>query len=224
MFAVSCGQANYATCSGKKYCQDLSDDEKAMLALNSGDFGTAITLLKKLIKLEPKKNYVRYARIASAYVGKAGVDILTINPDEVGGKEGLGSFLPSPKEGQLDEYEAKITLMGNAVSNLESIPEKKVDAEGFRKSYDFQLALYQMSFSLMMMKKFSEISSNLENLDINDAEEILQAMSAAALASSKFSPSLQKKLDENVEKMDSAEGADNGEKMRNFLAENKDEI
>ena len=209
-------------------CVPQSEDEKAVLAMNSGDLDTAQTILETLIAEEPEV-YIRYPRLATVYALQGGVDLLEIaqSQSEGGGGGGgglgdIGAYLPEPDPNDMASYEAKVVKIGLAKDTLLRVPE--VDLNELKAK--FQLSIYQSAYSVMYMNQFvlpkapgsDEISEeSIENLTPEAAVEIISNLRDSRVNIADEDPEAAAKIDAVLIEIDSQEGGTDEEKLQEFL-------
>ncbi|MFK7873555.1 MAG: hypothetical protein AB8C84_10415 [Oligoflexales bacterium] len=213
--------------SGVGQCVPQSDDEKAVLAMNSGDYSSAQELLEALIAAEPEV-YIRYPRLATVYALQGGVDLLEIAQSQSSGEssgsglDSIGAFLPEPDPDQMEDYTAKVTKVGLAKDTLNRIPA----AELLELKAKFQLSIYQSAYSVMYMNQFvipvspgsNEISAeSLENLTPEAALVILSNLRSSSSNIAEEDPEAAEKIDAVLEQIDAQEGGSDDEKLQEFL-------
>lgn len=232
---AACGTSNIADCDkGNKSvpCSARTDDENAHLALDNGDFTTAITLLDGLIAQEPQ-NYERYPLSAAAHAGRAGISILTLAQSELASGGGglvdaVGAFLPDIKTVGETAYNAAVSDMNVAVERLTAIPADKrttTSPEKYAASALLQLGLYQTVFSLMYLNKFT-VSATSGQFDPNqlatmtdaDAAIVLDNLAAVAQTQAEGNPALQAKVADTLAQIDAQDAGSQREKLQAYIA------
>ena len=206
----------------KGQCSPKTDDEVAILALNQKEYDKAISLLQTLITKEPT-GYLRYARIASAYAGKAEFDILKITQVLQG--EGdietrLSTVIALPVAGKLSEYTNYIDNMRAAVDTLISIPESertKESTNNYGASAELQLTLYQSIFGVMMLKYSEAILSELQAIPESDATLIIESLESAKDNSATNYPELSEAISGTLTAIKTSQGISNAKKIENYL-------
>lgn len=239
---IRCGQGSMVECgqdlakeTEQSNCTPKTDDERAMLALNSGDLDLAKSLLEALIEAHPLE-YFRYPRLASVYASLAGFDLTDISSFGGGGGSGgddsflgsVGRFLPTPEADDLDGFSQKVDLMGQAKEILMDMPaahRTKGSEYFYAASAELQLTLYSSAFSVMYMNQFAIPSTDgsgdidpdrLRDITAEDAVIILQSLADAA-DSSDESPENAAAIREALAEIESQEGENDREKIIAFL-------
>lgn len=195
-FVAGCGTKNLFDCDGgyaKSKCTQRTKDENARIALDAGDYDTAVTLLGELRASDPE-NYQRYPLLSAAYAARSGFDILNIVSADFGNSSSLlqtmSKFLPTPEtRGSL--YDDSLADMSSGVSTLLAIPEgqrQSTSSDKYATSAVIQLTLYQAAYSVMLLNKFTYSTSGydpslLSTMTASDAAAILSALAGAAAAS-----------------------------------------
>jgi len=223
----SCGTDSLVDCAHKtqfsQNCSEQTRDEQAVLALNAGDLTTAQSLLEGLIAQYPDE-YFRYPRLAVVYAEQGGFDLLSVTQLQTSAAkditELIGEFLPSPAKLTKNEYEEVLTKMFEAKELLLEMPgaeRTKSEDYYYGASAELQLTLYQSAYSIMFMNKFAVSPESLADLTLDDAITIIENLKDAALNAGKVSPETAEKIEEALAQIDSAEGADNKEKLEAFI-------
>ncbi|MBI2602163.1 MAG: hypothetical protein HYW48_03825 [Deltaproteobacteria bacterium] len=213
-------------------CVDQTQDEKAMIALNAGDYDTAQTLLEALIAFEPEE-YFRYPRLAATYAAQGGFDITELGQidQKAAGTESfldaIGAFLPTPDPNDLGSYREKVSTIEKARGQLIKMPEsERTKGETFYgASAALQLTLYQSAYSVMFMNQFAipdpttgEIDVEaLQSMTIDDAITILNNFRDSVAISQAENPEIAEKITNGLAQIEQAEGATDREKIISFL-------
>lgn len=236
---IACGSGNLFDCdnpSAVTPCSEKSPDEKARLALDRGDYDTAISILLELIEQEPEE-YQRYTLLAAAYAARSGFLILDVLKSSfTGGNtnafDAVSSFVPSVDVvGEL-RYADVVSDMGQAVASLKAIPEAlrdKTSGEKYSKSADLQLSLYQSAYSVMYLNQFIRLGTDgkpdpekLKSMSPEDALIVLENLRAAgALQGDGGNPELAGKIDSTLTAIDSAPGETSRDRLVNYVAISK---
>ncbi len=230
LFTLQCGTKNQA----ETYV-DKDPEEKARIALNAGDYDTGIEILEPLCETQSagesdEKYYSRFPLLASAYAAKAGIDLLGIlkQNGSSGGGSGflsqLDGFIPAaPTEDEVATLKKGITLMN-------SMPDEYRDEKNaeitYAKSVAFQLLLYQSAYSIMYMKLFLSVNADgsidlakLSEMSVEDAANILSSLLDASNAAgdNPQGEALKEKMNEAISSIDSQDGADDRERLMNYM-------
>lgn len=234
----SCGQESLVSCKeneSNNQCVEQTPDEKAVIALNDGDFERARTLLEKLIVDNPNE-YFRYPRLAAVYAAQAGFDLLSaasLDSNDDNGQsdflDSVGKFLPSPLNYSKQEYQTYIEKMNKAKQTLLLMPsDHRQKGEKFYGSgAQFQLTLYSSALSVMLLNQFAPTGDTaldekrLEEMTVDDAVQIITSLKDAALNSAATNPQISEKINSVLAKVDEKEGASDEEKLRAYLEERK---
>jgi hypothetical protein len=244
---AACGKDNIADCdkgNKKVPCSARTDDENARIALDDGDFDTAVTLLDDLIAKEPDK-YARYPLAAAAHAGRAGISILSLAQSQLASGTGSGSssgsgsggglfdavgqFLPDPVALGDAAYDARVTDMAAAVAKLNAIPadlRATTSSEAYASSATLQLGLYSAVYSVMYLNKFAVTVATTGALDPDklnsmtdaDASAILGSLTAAAESQAAGNPALQTKVNDALAQIQAQSGSTDKEKLQALLA------
>ena len=243
---VACGgQRNAADCGKKTLfvkCSPRTDDENAAIALDGGDYATAITLLQKQVDLHPTE-YSRYPLLAAALAGRAGVSILELaesNLSRGSGDSGstsgdgggfidqISSFLPTPGELGDEAYRAAVADVASAVDALNTIPadlRSAESAERYAASAALQLTLYQSIYSVMYLNLFaiSPVSGQFDPIQLAtmteaDATIVIQGLEAAAEAQAGTDPALKAQIDAAISQINAEDGSTNKDKLAALVA------
>jgi len=197
MIASACGTKNLFDCDGgyaRSHCTERTKEEDARIALDSGDYDTAIELLSALIAEEPE-NYRRYPLMSAAYAARSGFDILNVVTANFGGNDSIlktmTSFLPTPTS-KGDAYAQSLEDMKSANQTLLAIPADQrlsTSSDKYATSAVLQLTLYQAAYGVMLLNKFTYGASGydpslLATMSAADAAAILTAFAGAAGAGS----------------------------------------
>ena len=176
---VACGSSSPITCPDgqvpvkqsalqrvlkRPTCLPHSADERAMIALNQGDYETAITILDPLVAAAPQE-YFRLPRLATAYAGRGGVILLAaVQKLQAGSSGGAGSssplaaIIPSYDSHRRAAYKAKIADVSHArdllVARMPASLRSANSPNLFGASAALQLFIYRTSSSLMLLKTF----------------------------------------------------------------------
>ena len=235
---LSCGQKSFVDCEeeldigdpDRTVCVAKTDDEVAMLALNNGNLTKAQTLLEKLIEENPT-DWFRYPRLAAVYARQGGFDLINIIDIKGGGGGFLGvvgEFLPTPNPDDITSYVALVEKVGLAKDTLLLMPStERIPGDTlYGASAEIQLTLYQTAYSIMFMNQFALPSSDgsgdldperLEEMTPEDAAVILDNLAQASRNSEQSDPETAAKIDAALEEIDAFPGADNKEKIVNYL-------
>lgn len=237
MLAAACGPVddNAADCDKGAAgipCIKRTNDENARIALDDGDFATAITLLEEEVAADPE-NYQRFTLLAAAYAGRAGISILgiaTSNFSSGGGSliDSVSAFLPTPQDIGDAAYAVAVTDVQSAVTRLSLIPAEfrtNTATEKYSSSAVLQLNLYQTVYSVMYLNKFA-VSATTGQFDATklatmteaDAEIVIANLAAVASAQAAGDPALQAKVSDALGKIQAAEGTSTKEKLAAYLA------
>lgn len=218
-FVQSCGTKNQLEDKGEK-----TDDEKIRIALDSGDLTTAKTLLEARI-IELPEEYSRYALLGAVNASLAGLDLTSALKNASGGeaKSGLDAidvFLPSTTTAD------QLALMQKAIDVITAIPSDKrqtTSTERYSTSAALQLGLYQAAYGVMFLRQFVTITPDntydpekLRTMSAADAEVIIKKLQEAAQGSP-----MAEKVQETVDAINATEGADQREKLINYLEAQK---
>ncbi len=224
LVVMACGRKNLAEDQVAR-----TPDEKAKIALESGDYTTAITTLEELIAAEPD-NYQRYALLGAAYAARAGLAILDIIKAQFsgGGSGGgtslfaqVGTFL------SVDATAENLADMAAALARLEAIPEA-LRASGTESDYGasaaFQLSFYAAAYSAMYVQKFTlpDGSGNfdrdkLETMTDEDVDAIIGSLQVSAAAGEGPAAGMGEAVSEALAKIDNQPGNSTKEKLINYL-------
>lgn len=249
LLAFACGGEKNAADCGKKTlfvkCTPRTDDENARIALNAGDYSTAIDLFQRGVDAHPEE-YSRYPLLAAAYAGRAGVSIIDLAKSQLSRARGSGSsdgsassggggffeqisnFLPSPSELGDDAYRQALTDVASAVDALNTIPAALRSTESgasYAASASLQLTLYQSIYSVMYLNLFAinAASGNfdpaqLSSMTEEDATVVVSGLEAAAEAQAQNDPALQAQINAAIAQINSADGTSNKDRLAAFLA------
>lgn len=221
--ALSCAPANV----GKKQ-ETISPEEKAQELMNDGDFVGAIALLEPLVENEPE-GYARFPLLAAAYAGLAGVDIISILKSMLTGGDTASPFALILDFIPEDATEESADILDKGVSILNQIPIELIGAEGdeaYGTSAELQLVLYQTVYATMLLRLTLNFDANgeidldsLENLSLEDARRILDALGGAAAVapSGENAQAVGGSVQSTLDDIDSQEGDDDAERLRNYL-------
>lgn len=233
----SCGTKNIADCEGSGTlvpCSEKTPEEQAKIYMDDGKFDDAITVLEDAITADVAR-YGSYPFLAAAYAGKAGFDIFNIVKSNLGSKlvaesnflDTVGQFLPDPVALGSTEYAARVKIMNKAVDRLNSMPASQRTQDSgvtYVKSAAFLLPLYQMASSAMSLKLFNSSTTGkldpdkLKNMTAAEADAILANLTGAAAAASQGqTPEVQAQISAAVDAIQSQPGADNKEKLQNYM-------
>ncbi|MEY4630153.1 MAG: hypothetical protein RIQ81_273 [Pseudomonadota bacterium] len=201
---TGCGTKNLGSCPGINplvKCTELTADEKIRIALDDGDLDTARSLLEEAIAAEPE-NYNRYPLLAAVYSGLAGFRLLNAisGASSTSGStsvtSALDAFLPDPASMSRSDYNARIDLMGLAVSTIQALPASFLAESGTDKyaaSAAQQLPLYLSAHAAMYMKLFTfnfdsgtSDLSQLTSMSATDADAIIAILTTAAAQGGTF--------------------------------------
>jgi predicted small lipoprotein YifL len=212
---VSCGTDNVFELAEKK-----DDKENAETALQRGNYSEAISSLEKHLKNNPNDQAAR-SMLASAYMGKAGVDAVEVAGKVAGATSGNWSTLTSAlPEGNAENVE----LLQNAVTALSAIPSASRSAE-----QTFQLALAQSSLAVVIVKKTAGNGATISDDKVEAMSDEDATAVVTILKSSKetISGSAQlksntpaKKLSDLPDKILKEPGDSDAEKLRSYLQKN----
>lgn len=240
LICSSCGTKNAADCDGGQAgvpCSERTQDEEARLALERGDYESAVTILEKLVADQPE-NYQRFALLAAAYAAKAGFDLFkaasqgnTTSSESGGLTSSVGKFLPTPQQQGDTKYAESIVTMGKAVATLKAIPAAKRSAtatEKYSTSAALQLTLYTVAYSVMYMNKFAYSSttgafdpSKLATMTAADAAAILGALAdAGASYGGESGEALKTSIDKALTDINGQPGASDNDKLQSYIATN----
>lgn len=229
-----CGKESLVDCNDPKVgaCVEQTDDEKAMIALNAGDYNTAQTLLEVLIAFEPEA-YFRYPRLAATYAAQGGFDITDlgqIDQESAGSAsflDAIGKFLPTPDRNDLGSYRQKVDKIEQARDVLKKMPEseRRKGETFYGASAALQLTLYQSAYSVMFMNQFAipdptsgEFDpESLSSMTVDDALTILNNFRDSVAVSQADNPEIAEKLANGLEQIEQSEGATDREKIISFL-------
>jgi hypothetical protein len=212
---VACDQTTEVEEDGQ--CIKKTRDERAMIALNQGDFGLAAMLLEELVSDEPLE-YFRYPRLAAAYGGLAGFDIFNIVKLDFGGGQSflplIQSIVPSPQNGDVAGYQPLLSSMNAAVTTLLSMPvdERSAGKTSYGASAAFQLTLFQAAFSVMYLNQFffsptSGIPDGSQLEAMTDADVTLIMNSLKAASEGQGNEKLTQKIDQAVAQIEGSNGS-----------------
>ena len=151
--SMACGTNNL----GSKYDQKTTA-EQAKIALDGGDYESAIELYQALISDEPEA-YQYYPLLSTSYAAKAGIvlaDSLKSSSSGSGSGGGISSevsnIIPaSPTQQQLSDLD-------EAIKTLTNMPEEHRRNRGdypYSSGAAFQLSLFQTMYSFMILKQYS---------------------------------------------------------------------
>lgn len=223
---ADCDNPNKGTIADQVPCEAKTDDEKALIALNAGEFDEAIVLLSPLIAQTPTE-YFRHPILAAAYAAKAQVKILNLFQSSLGSDgsvfELLGGFLPDA-EARGAVYDQDLSNMQQAIDTLLRVPEAdRLNTEQtFAKSIQLQLQLYQTAFPVMLLNKHVKTSSEnpeeidaeaLEEMTDEEADAIIESLEVAARDDAGGDPALNAKIDEVLAALETQPGASNRERL-----------
>ena len=241
LLGAACGTANVADCDkGKKAvpCSARTDDENARLALDNGDFATAVTLLDGLVAKEPE-TYDRFPLCAAAHAGRAGISILALATSSLarggtgsGSDSGLigavGGFLPNLRTLGDAGYDAALVDMGAAVARLTAIPAANrgvTSSQSYAASALLQLGLYQTVYSVMYLNKFVISATTgtfdrakLETMSDADAALVIDNLAAAAASQAEGNPALQAQITTVLGQVQAQDGSSTKDKLKALIA------
>jgi hypothetical protein len=199
---------------------------EAVLALEKGRPNEAIRIAEEGLSDDPD-DYKLWSILASAYAQKAGVSPLDFalqlateqSSQSGGGITSTFGALP-------DATAVNVEAMTRAVACLEAIPaDARHEADTFKLSmfYTAKMGLLAKQFSDTVNGNFS--AENLQNLTPEQAIEILDSLGGAAAAVAALDTSgdansskAASQISAIQAKIDEQPGADQTEKLRNYLA------
>ncbi len=232
LFLSHCGQSNTLYCTATKIfkvCTSQSDDEKAMIALNEGDYDEAQRLLEALIADDPLA-YFRYPRLGATYAAQAQFSLTNLSQLNTGSSSGLfdkiSGFLPTPDPNNLAAFQPILAKMKQARTILLAMPkvERTKGTSFYGASAELQLILYQMAYSIMYINQFTVKTSSgaldpnvLASMTIEDAQAIIQNLVDAAQISGQTNPAFSEAASKINAQIQSTSGSDDKEKVSGFL-------
>lgn len=238
LLTTACGkEGNLADCDEGQPsvpCSERTPEEDARLALDRGDFDTAISLLSQVIE-EDSENYGCYSLLAAVYAAKAGVSLTQIASTQFAGGgnfiELMTATLPDPSDvGDDATYLTMVNTMNLAVTWLKAIPaalRAETSTEDYASSARFQLTLYQAAYSVMYLNQFT-VSATTGQLDPSKLEAMTEAEAitflqnlaeAGASQEGEGGGELAAKVNEAIAEIDAQEGSGNKEKLVEFLTQ-----
>lgn len=208
---------------------ELTEEEKARIALDAKDFPTAISLYKSLVENKPT-DYENYRFLSAAYAELGGFDILkavagTIANAGKGGSSSLldsiSKFLPS------DPTDEQIAALKSATEVLTSLPVEQRSYEHpevpTSSSGAQQLEFYQAAYSLIYINKFTKVTdagsldpSKLESMTEEDVNNILDNF--GAIAATAGGGAIAEGADALIRQLESAPGETRRDKLLNYLS------
>ncbi len=226
----ACGQTSLIMCSVRStYCVSQTEDEKAMLALNDGDYALAQQILEALIAKYPLE-YFRYPRLAATYASEAGfllTNIVDLNTSASSSLfDQVRAFLPTPNAQDLGAFQGQLKKMGQARSLLLLMPkiQRMQGTSFYGASAEFQLVLYQFAYSIMFLNQFAVMTSSgkldpkiLATMTVADAVLIFTNLAQAAQYAGLENPSFGQAVAEVTTQIQAKDGADDRAKMIQFL-------
>lgn len=198
---------------------DASKEDRAKTHLDKFEFTEAIALYEELIAEQPTE-YRFYALIATCHAGRGGIDILNIASQKINKDtpvlEQIQAFIPgNPTDDQLNDVQT-------ATDYLTSIPDDADLGDSLPEALTNLRSVYYTAQSAMVINKFSEITptgqldpEKLEEMTADDAEQILESLQSAAEAGG--NEKLNEKLNETLDEINSSEGGDALEQLKNYL-------
>lgn len=227
---VGCGEDNLAEDSAEK-----TSEQEAKSLMNAGKYQEAIDILEPLYEDEPTE-YARLPLLAAAYAGKAGIEILSLLDAQIEAASSgtSGSIFDQVKAFLPDDYtRTELNIMDQSVETLLVIPESLRGETGdpdYGPSAEFQLTLYQTVYSSMYVNLFVSVDpsgnldpSKLEDLTADDVSNILGALEGAAASQGAQSEEVSAAVSEALEEIEQQEGADDREKLINYINEQEQE-
>ena len=239
LLTMACGkEGNLAECEEGKtaiHCSERTPEENVRLALERGDFDTAISLLLEMIA-EDRENYRYYSLLGGVYAANAGVFLKEIATTQFtdGGNfiTLMTAVLPDPGDvGDDDVYLTKVDSIKSAVTWLKAIPEAlraETAVENFSSSARFQLTFFQAAYSVMYLNQFAINTkgdfdeSKFATMTEAEAITFLQNFAeAGALQEGEEGGELAAKVNDALAQIESQEGSSNKEKLMEFVAQDR---
>lgn len=214
----------------------VTRDEKIRQLLDEGEDASleeARDLLVEAIEEDPE-GYDRHPVLAAVYARLAGIDLLAAAQSTFsGGTQGQGEN--NGVFGQLDTFlpsevtPAKLASLDAAVSVLDDMPAEHRDSASTEYTYassaSFQFSLYQTFYATMRLKQFTVFRADgtldpeaLAAMTIEDARSILESLAGASSSLPEEQAALGTQILETLGEIDAAEGADDRERLQNFIA------
>ncbi len=153
--------------------------DRGVAALSTGEWDLAVDLLEDLYAKNPNDPAIK-KYLASAYVGKAGFDTLTLITEiakaQETKKEGsilfdsvLGIF--SDAEGDLGDLDARIALVGNALTVLCALDDGgEINPDAMSKEQKTQAGLYASVQTILLTATVLEVQNTAELDALEDAQ------------------------------------------------------
>lgn len=206
---------------------ELTEEEKARIALDAKDFPTAITLYKSLVESKPA-DYQNYRFLSAAYAELGGFDILKAVGGTIGSAgqstsllDSLSKFLPS------DPTDEQIAALKSASEILNTLPVEQRSYEhpevATASSAAQQLQFYQAAYSVIYINKFAKLTaagtldpSKLETMTEEDVNNILGNFEA--IAATAGGGAIAASADDLIKQLDSAPGETRRDKLLNYLS------
>lgn len=216
---VGCG-GNVAEDQAEK-----TSEQQAQEKMNDQDYEGAIEILEPLAEEEPEE-YFRFPLLAAAYMGNAGVDLVSMLKNQLSSAasgsifEQVDSFLP-------DEYTStEIAEVAKATSLLAQIPSALRGEEGdetYGASAEFQYVLYNTVYGAMIVNQFLSVDANgnisyedLENMTDAEVATILAALQSAAASSDDSETSTA--VSEALTDIDESDGSTDKEQLISYIS------
>lgn len=241
---LSCGTGSYFSCdeaienSGKfGSCTPKSDDERVLYAMENSNWDDAIDLLSELITADAElpanqRDWKRKARLASAYAGKAGLNVLNAANEPPANSSIPAAFFPLPAADAIPSYRANnLASMRSAVSTL-ALTLANVDFLEIHEASTLHLAMksqkkiYDAATAFMSMAMISALKDQdlspeqiLENITAADVALIIDSLSAVASESAE-GDAIGDQASSILSQIDAAPGGTTSEKIINSLGDN----
>lgn len=120
---AACGNNSFSGIADKN--SDAAQKEDAQIAINKGDYSTAIGIMDTKCPNKTCSNKADAQQYATAYMGKAGLDVLTVAKNaDTKGSGGSSDFaviskgIPSPTAANLDDIASAILILNNSKATV----------------------------------------------------------------------------------------------------------
>lgn len=203
LMLAACGSNSFSSIADKN--SDAAKKEEAQIAINSGDYTTAITIMAAKcpnLTCTTKSDTQQYA---AAYMGDAGLDVLTVakNADTKGSSSSsdfavISKGIPSPSAANLDSIANAIAILNNskAAVGLKPVSATKASTQSCgtynseQKDVLLQLGISQATATILVIG--SQLggfdASGLPNDCNGDCSTVASAAAISAALNAAYTP------------------------------------
>ncbi len=151
---AACGNNSFSGIADKN--SDAAQKEDAQIAINKGDYSTAIGIMDTKCPNKTCSNKADAQQYASAYMGKAGLDVLTVAKNADSSKNSntsgsdfavLSKGIPNPTAANLDDIASAILILNNSKATVGLKPAAGVKAATVTYNTEQKDILLQLGIS-----------------------------------------------------------------------------